>query len=109
MKVYCLRMEDLDMWLEPVFESRVAASRYKEKYKGRKIAIEEIDLAKSQEHVYRLSLNESDGYDLIKDLFSSLEDVYNYITNRQIEDYKVIQEKVIGTKDLSYNLEGVCI
>ncbi len=104
MKVYCLRMEDLDMWLEPVFESRVAASRYKEKYKGRKIAIEEIDLAKSQEHVYRLSLNESDGYDLIKDLFSSLEDGYNYITNRQIEDYKVIQEKVIGTKDLSYNL-----
>ena len=109
MKVYCLRMEDLDMWLEPVFESRVAASRYKEKYKGRKIAIEEIDLAKSQEHVYRLSLNESDGYDLIKDLFSSLEDVYNYITNRNIADYKVIQEKVIGTKDLSYNLEGVCI
>ena len=109
MKVYCLRMEDLDMWLEPVFESRVAASRYKEKYKGRKILIEEKDLDSIQEHVYRLSLNESEGYDLISDIFSSLEDVYNYITNKNILDYKVYQEKIIGTKDLSYNLEGVCI
>lgn len=109
MKVYLLRMVDLDMWLEPVFESRVAASRYKEKYKGRKIAIEEIDLDQNLEHVYRLSLNESEGYDLIKDIFSSLEDVYNYITNKKINDYKVYQEKIISTKDLSYNLEGVCI
>jgi len=109
MKVYCLRMEDLDMWLEPVFESRVAASRYKEKYQGRKIAIEEIDVDQNLEHVYRLSCNNSEGFDLIKNIFSSLEDVYNFITNQNIKEYKIYEEKVIGTKDLSYNLEGVCI
>lgn len=104
MKVYQLRIESLDMVLEPVFKSRVAASRYKEKYKGRKLLIEETELETSSERVYRLSLNESDGYDLLDKIFISSEAALKYVENESLTDYQIHEENIISDSNLSYQI-----
>ena len=100
MKVYQLRIESLDMVLEPVFKSRVAASRYK----GRKLLIEETELETSSERVYRLSLNESDGYDLLDKIFISSEAALKYVENESLTDYQIHEENIISDSNLSYQI-----
>ncbi len=82
MLIYQLRLVELGEYLEPVFKSRESADKFKEKYKTRNIIIKEqfIDNVEN-DTVYRIKSEDSSGYILEDEIFSSIKDATSAIKN----------------------------
>lgn len=105
MKVYQLRLTDLNMLLEPVFESKESAMLFMSKYHNRAVNIEEniISIPKNN-YVYRILKSDEEGYELLDNIFADIEETKKYIENGCLNDCQIVKESLLSNKNFDYQL-----
>lgn len=100
MKVYQLKIKDLDIVLDPVFGTLEAAILFKNKYRGRKIEVLEVDLdtPNDKNYIYRIETMETDGNYLEEEIFPSLESALKILKSNQ----KIVRENIISSSTFKY-------
>lgn len=100
MKVYQLKIKDLNIVLDPVFSTIDAAQLFKNKYDGRKIEILEVDLEipNDKNYIYRIETIDRDGTYLEEEIFSSIESALRILKNNQ----KIVKENIINLNTFKY-------
>ncbi len=92
MRVYQLKVEGIDMMLEPVFASREKAEEYiRNKYLNRKISIKQTNIEPS-EYVYRILVSDSEGYELKEEIYTNLDTAKENIV---ADNEKVVKENIL--------------
>ena len=92
MRVYQLKVEGIDMMLEPVFASREKAEEYiRNKYLNRKISIKQTNIEQS-EYVYRILVSDSKGYELKEEIYTNLDTAKENIV---ADNEKVVKENIL--------------
>lgn len=107
MKVYQLRLKDLDLLLEPVFKDEMSANLFKSKYNSRNIDLEENVLDKDYDFVYRIKRVDVDGYELLDNLFTDIDELLEYVKKCALDNYSVVKESIINTTNFDYSLVEV--
>lgn len=100
MKVYQLKLSDLDIVLEPVFKTIESALLFRDKYITRRIEVKEVLVDKEVEnnnYIYRIETIEEEGTFLEDELFSSIEDA----KNAQKYNQRVVKEILFHQQLLS--------
>lgn len=102
MVVYQLKIRNLDIVLDPVFNTKEAAMLFKNKYHGREIEIVEVKLESLNQdnYIYRIETIESDGSYLEEEIFSSIESALSILKNNQ----KVVKENIINSRTFKYRI-----
>lgn len=105
MKVYQLKLLDLNIVLDPVFNTIDAAQLFKNKYKGRRMEILEKTLEPSNDtnYIYRILTTDVDGSYLEEEVFSSIESSFRILKNNQ----KIVKENIINLNTFKYVIEDV--
>lgn len=101
MKLYQLKLSDLDIVLEPVFKTIESAMLFRDKYITRSIEVKEVLLDKNMEdsnYIYRIETIEEDGTFLEDELFSSFEAAVTVKKNNQ----RVVKENIISSDTFKY-------
>lgn len=100
MKVYQLKIKDLNIVLDPVFGTIDAAQLFKNKYHGRKIEIVEVNLEtpNDKNYIYRIETMDMDGTYLEEEIFPSIESALRIVKNNQ----KVVKENIINLNTFKY-------
>ncbi len=104
MKVYQLRLRDLGLLLEPVFKDEESAILFKSKYTNRCIDIEENILDSKADYVYRIKSLDSDGYELLDNLFTDVNCSLDYIKNSSLDNCTVVKESILSNSNFEYSL-----
>lgn len=104
MKVYQLRLRDLDLLLEPVFKDKESAILFKNKYKNRKIDIEENILTCENDFVYRIKSVDEEGYELLDNLFTDIDVSLQYIKQKMLDNCIVVKESILTDSNFEYSL-----
>lgn len=101
MKVYQLKLRDLDLVLEPVFKTIESAMLFRNKYNSRRIEIKEVVVDKDDvdnDFIYRIETMEEDGTYLEEEVFSSLEDAKRVKKQNQ----RIVKENIISSSTFKY-------
>lgn len=101
MKVYQLKLSDLDIVLEPVFKTIESALLFRNKYITRRIEVKEVLVDKKVEnnnYIYRIETIEEEGTFLEDEVFSSIEDAKNVQKHNQ----RVVKENIISSDTFKY-------
>lgn len=104
MKVYQLKLKDLDILLDPVFKTKEGAQLFLSKYHHRNIEIKENSLEQSSDYVYRIREVDEDGYSLNDELYTSLEAATLGLTN---DNQSIVKECLISEESFNYELVEV--
>lgn len=104
MKVYQLKLKNLNYYLEPVFKTIEDAIRYKERYNctQREFEIEETILNIETDYIYRIKYLDDEGYALGEKVYDSLEDA-----RRDSENNIVVKESILCGITNQYELVEV--
>lgn len=105
MKVYQLRLTDLNLLLEPVFESKESAMLFMSKYHNRQVNIEEniISIPKNN-YVYRILKNDEEGYELLDNIFADIEETKKYLETVSLDNCQIVKESLLSNKNFDYQL-----
>jgi hypothetical protein len=103
MKVYQLIISDLNLILDPVFNTREAANLYKKRYINRKLVIRETYINNKKKYVYRIETIDEDGVYLENNLFSNYHEALNNINSNQ----RIVKENIIGIDNFKYTIREV--
>ncbi len=100
MTLYQLKLKELNMVLDPVFNTKEAALLFKSKYHDRMIEIKEINMEPNSQdnYIYRIETMESDGTYLEDEIFPSLESALSILKSNQ----RVVKENIIGSNTFRY-------
>ncbi len=104
MKVYQLRVRDLNILLEPVFKDMESANLFKNKYDSRSIDIIANNLESEHDYVYRIKRIDEDGYELMDNLFTDLDELLNFINIKGVNNYSIVKESILGNSNFKYSL-----
>lgn len=104
MKVYQLKIKDLDLLMDPVFKTREGAKLFLSKYRHRNIEITEKEMNDECDFVYRIREVDDEGYILADELYSSIEAATMEIKN---EKQSVVKEYLISEESFNYELVEV--
>lgn len=104
MKVYQLRLRDLGILLEPVFKDKKSAILFKNKYRNRKIDIEEKTLTSENDFVYRIKAIDDEGYELLDNLFTDITLSQDYIKESMLENCTIVKESILTDSNFEYSL-----
>ncbi len=96
MNVYQLKIDDLDMVLDPVFKTEESAKIASRKYYNRKISIIEKKLDSIADCVYRVASISEDGMSLIDSVFATPEGAKNYSLENNLGNSKIFKEDIIN-------------
>lgn len=104
MKVYQLRLRDLGILLEPVFKDKKSAILFKNKYRNRKIDIEEKTLTSENDFVYRIKAIDDEGYELLDNLFTDITLLQDYIKESMLDNCTIVKESILTDSNFEYSL-----
>lgn len=104
MKVYQLRLRDLGILLEPVFKDKESATLFKNKYRNRKIDIEEKTLTSENDFVYRIKAIDDEGYELLDNLFTDITLSQDYIKESMLDNCTIVKESILTDSNFEYSL-----
>lgn len=104
MKVYQLRLRDLGILLEPVFKDKESATLFKNKYRNRKIDIEEKTLTSENDFVYRIKATDDEGYELLDNLFTDITLSQDYIKESMLDNCTIVKESILTDSNFEYSL-----
>lgn len=101
MKVYQLKVKNLDYYLEPVFKTKEDAIRYKEKYNctQREFDIEETTLTMETDYIYRVKYLDEEGYALSEKIYDSLD-----AAKKESDDNVIVRESILSSVTSKYEL-----
>ena len=96
MNVYQLKIDDLDMVLDPVFKTEESAKIARKKYYNRKISIIQKKLDAITDCVYRVADLSEDGMSLVDSVFATREGAENYSLENNLGNTKIFKEDIIN-------------
>lgn len=96
MNVYQLKIDDLDMFLDPVFKTEESAMMASKKYYNRKVSVVQKTLDSLCDCVYRVAEVSEDGISLRDSVFATAEGAKNYSLENNIGNSKIYKEDIIN-------------
>lgn len=100
MRVYQVKVKGIDMVLEPVFDSRRKAEEYSSKYKNRKTIVKQSSIEETS-HVFRILVDDIDGYELKEELYTSIDIARENITS---DNERIVKENILTDSIKEYDL-----
>lgn len=104
MKVYQLKIKDLDFILDPVFKTREGAVLFLNKYHHRNMEITETEINEASDFVYRIKEVDEDGYSLNDKIYASKEAAAMEIEK---DNQSVVKEYLVSEAGFNYELVEV--
>ena len=104
MKVYQLKVKNVDYYLEPVFKTREDAIRYSDKYNcpKREFEIAETILDVETDYIYRIKYLDEEGYMLSEKIYESFEGA-----SAESENNIIVKENILSGLKNKYELVEV--
>lgn len=96
MKVYQLKIDDLNLVLDPVFKTKEGANLFSNKYLTRNVSVIERAIDKISDFVYRIELQDEEGTSLADEVFSSADDAKNFSLENKFNNSKIVKENIIN-------------
>ena len=96
MKVYQLKIDDLNMILDPVFKTKEGANLFSNKYLSRKVSVIERALDNLSDFVYRIEFQDEEGKSLADEIFSEYESAKNFSLENKFKNSKIVKENIIN-------------